>query len=359
MNVTAILTKSCNLRCTYCFEGACGAASSMSEETALRVCDFACSEQPVNRGISFFGGEPLLKRELIEKMVEKCSSLGDFRYNMTTNGVLLDESFVRFAEENKIHIALSHDGLAHDMCRVRADGTGSKAAADRALELIKGLRGTVIMLTTTPGTVRLLSESVFRLWDDGGRRVLVAPDGRPGRWDDESLEILRGEYEKIAAEYKKRLLRGDYVRFPSFDVKIADRVRGENHCNSCRIGYKQPIIDTDGSLYPCIQFNSLPEYRIGDIWSGFDEEKRREHLLRSLQPVTTCEGCAIADRCRHSCPCANFEQTGNMNTVSPFTCTQQRYLIESADRFAEELYSEDEKLFMTIYGKREEYPVEV
>lgn len=359
MNVTALLTNTCNLRCTYCFEGACG-VGSMNEETALRVCDFAFTPNEKRNGISFFGGEPLIKRDLIEKMVARCAELGDFSYNMTTNGILLDESFVEFARKNKIRIAFSHDGLAHDICRVFPDGSGSFDVLREKLSMVNSLPNSVIMLTTVPETVHMLSESVEWLYENGTKRVLVSTDGRPDRWDDDSFAVLSEQLEKCAADYEKRLLRGDRVRFPLFDVKISDRVRGENHCNNCHIGYKQPIIGTDGSLYPCIQFANRGEFKIGDIWNGFDEEKRRSLYVQSKQPVTTCIDCAIADRCRHSCPCANFEQTGSMTTVSPFTCASQRAVIELADRLAEHIYEKDPALFNSVYGgEREEYPVEV
>lgn len=353
MNITAILTTACNLRCSYCFEQGC-AVRSMDEATALRACEFAYGGEAEKNGISFFGGEPLLRRELLEKMVAYCGQLGTFSFNITTNGLLLDESFIEFARLHKIRIALSHDGLAQDICRRFADGRGSAAMLEKPLRLVTSLPNSVIMLTTTPQTVGLFADSVAWLWEQGARAVIAVPDGRPDIWDDSSMEQLKEQHGKLAAEYKKRLLRGDKVSLPVFDLKITDRVRGETRCNSCRIGYKQPIVDTDGGLYPCNQFNSLPEYRIGDVFGGFDEEKRRELLLRSVQPVESCAGCGIADRCAHSCPCTNFQQTGSFNTVSPFICTYQRILVETADRFAEELYRENSAVFMRKFSKPED-----
>ena len=102
MNISLILTKQCNLRCRYCFES--HENVWMSEETALRAIDMAMSDGSGSVGVSFFGGEPLLRKPLIHRCVEYAKGFPDvrFRWNMTTNGLLLDEKFLRFARDNGI-----------------------------------------------------------------------------------------------------------------------------------------------------------------------------------------------------------------------------------------------------------------
>ncbi len=345
MNLTVILTSACDLACTYCYERGRYPSASMSSETAMRVCEFAASDGG-RGGISFFGGEPLLRKELIYQMIERCGELGDFRYNITTNGLNIDEQFLRYAAEHRIKIALSHDGLAHDICRVFSGGSGSSSRLSHTLDMVNSLPESVIMLTFTPQTVSMLADSVAWLFDKGARSILASPDGRPSAgWTDSDMELLSRQYELIASAYEKRILKGDRVQFPSFDLIISDRVNGMSRCNSCRLGYKQPIVFCDGSIYPCIQFTPIEKYRIGDVFTGFDENKRLELYNESIKAIESCVDCAVADRCRHSCPCANFEQTGCMTEVSAFTCTHQRMLIDCADRMAERIFAADSPAF--------------
>lgn len=322
----------------------------MSEEVAMKACEFAANGG-TSGGISFFGGEPLLRKELIYKMVEKCSDLGSFSFSMTTNGICIDEDFISFARKNRLRIALSHDGLAHDICRRFPDGRKSSDRLAKVLRLVNTMPDSVIMLTFAKETAHLLAVSVTWLFDNGARSVIATPDSRPNAgWDDGDMDILREQYELIAQDYSERLARGERVRFPVFDMIITDRTRGESRCNGCRIGYRQPIVFCDGSIYPCIQFTGIEKYKIGDVFSGFDEKKRLEIFEQSVQPVESCVGCAVADRCRHACPCLNFQQTGSMNAVSPFTCTNQRMLIECADKMAKKIYETAPSVFDRVFS---------
>ena len=64
MHVTLHITTGCNMSCDYCYSPPNG-RNDMSRDTAYRTIDFIAENYPVNTGIIFFGGEPLLKRDLI------------------------------------------------------------------------------------------------------------------------------------------------------------------------------------------------------------------------------------------------------------------------------------------------------
>jgi uncharacterized protein len=124
MHLSLHLTNRCNLACRYCY--AARGQEDMTFETAVRAIQ-TCAAGP-NCGIIFFGGEPLLRRELIWEVIRWCERTepNRFHYKVTTNGTLLDEAFFDEAERLRLHVALSHDGMreAHDHSRTAADGTG-------------------------------------------------------------------------------------------------------------------------------------------------------------------------------------------------------------------------------------------
>lgn len=122
MHLTLHLTDACNLRCKYCYVRQ--DTHRMTLDTAKAAVNMA-ADDPGHHGIIFFGGEPLLRRQLIYDTVQYAESLGlpgKFHYKITTNGTLLDDEFLAFSKRYQVFIALSHDGTAQDVCRVYPDG---------------------------------------------------------------------------------------------------------------------------------------------------------------------------------------------------------------------------------------------
>ena len=120
MHLTLHLTDRCNLACRYCYQRHGGA--DMSFETAAAAIDRLATGN--NPGIVFFGGEPLLRKDLMLALVDRCEARepNRFHYKVTTNGTLLDESFLAEAGRRRLAVALSCDGVraAHDAFRVDA-----------------------------------------------------------------------------------------------------------------------------------------------------------------------------------------------------------------------------------------------
>ncbi|MDR2474316.1 MAG: 4Fe-4S cluster-binding domain-containing protein [Bacteroidales bacterium] len=68
MHVTLHITTGCNLNCRYCYSPPTS-RNDMSQQTAFQAIDFISENYPVNTGIIFFGGEPLLKKDLIRETI--------------------------------------------------------------------------------------------------------------------------------------------------------------------------------------------------------------------------------------------------------------------------------------------------
>ena len=143
MNMTLHLTDACNLRCRYCYQTR--SPERMSEETARKAIDLSrgggegvlSKGDTAHTGICFFGGEPLLMRGLVEKTVAYAKEIHgktghEFYFRLVTNGILLDESFLEFAAENRIGIGFSHDGLMQDDARIFPDGHGGDSGGENS-----------------------------------------------------------------------------------------------------------------------------------------------------------------------------------------------------------------------------------
>ena len=335
MNITLILTLQCNLRCRYCFETHTG--DHMTRETAFAAFDRIAASGDPQGGVSFFGGEPLLQKELIRDCVEYAQRFSPmtFRYNMTTNGLLLDQEFLDFADRNGIMIALSHDGAMSRVHRVYADGRDCADLLDKKLALLLHHRPDAFILSTvTPETAPMAADSVIGLFEKGVTRLNLTLDERPeAGWDAASMGTMSRQIGQIADYVLSAFAVGRNVFFHPLEEKILSVTRNRS-CHVCRLGKRKPYVDWDGTIYPCIQFGGHPAYRMGDVRHGIDEARQEDIYRRSLDKPASCRDCALAPRCVNDCACLNFQQNGRTDKVSPVQCEWQRLLIRQADGLA-------------------------
>lgn len=356
MNFTLHLTADCNLACRYCYEK--HGPERMDEATARAACDLMFSYGHKTNGFSLFGGEPLLCRDIIEKTLlyaaEKNRETGGrLSYMMTTNGLLLDESFLGFADEHDIKIALSHDGPLQDNQRVFKNGAGTSALLEPKIDLLLAhQKDAVAMLTLLPRNVSRLCEAVEWLYNRGFTRINTCIDYRPeAEWDDFSMAELDRQYSMIAEICDKLYDSPRPLTYLNFESKIAAYLAGKP-CIECRLGVKQPSIAPDGRIYPCNQFLNDPDYIMGDVWHGVDRDAQRRIYFEAEKPEATCEGCAIETRCRHHCACLNYSMTGDMHSVPPLQCVHERSVVRNADKLAELLYKRSSPRFLRAYANK-------
>ena len=114
----------CNLRCEYCFaaKGDFGRGRMlMPLNVAKKSIDFliANSGDRYNLELDFFGGEPLMNFDVVKETVRYARSLEkehhkNFRFTITTNGILLDDDKIDFINREMSNCVLSIDGRKED-----------------------------------------------------------------------------------------------------------------------------------------------------------------------------------------------------------------------------------------------------
>ena len=356
MHLTLHLTRACNLRCSYCYAPH-PADAGMTFETGRNALRFGGSVTDGACGIVFFGGEPLLHRDLIRDLVAEARAMeqrgeGRFHFKMTTNGLLLDEAFLQFAIEEYVLIAMSFDGVreAHDRYRRLPNGSPS---FDRLLPKLRMLLAArpyaSVLMVVDPDTVQWLTASVSFLLDEGCRYFIVSLN-YAGAWGDAELDELRRQYERLGDLYIEWTRQGRKFYLSPFEVKLSSHIQGEDVCKEhCELGIRQISVDPQGYLFPCVQFTTAgPASRwcIGDVTSGIDEAKRRRLRDESQDDKEPCRRCAIRRRCHNTCGCLNWQTTGTVSQVSPVLCAHEQMLIPIADRIGETLYGEQNVLFL-------------
>lgn len=365
MNFALYVTTKCNLCCTYCYQEDnnynsssefCGRAT-ISFETCKAALDYSISKGSKSTGFCLYGGEPLLGRDVIEKFVKYCrTSAPDghvVNFKIVTNGTLLDEEFLKFSKENNIGIALSHDGIMQDSCRVFPNKKGTFDMLSEKIDLLLKYQPKAVCMTTVdPKCVTKFADSIEYLFNKGFRVLISTPVlSRDCPWDDDTLELLRTEYEKISKLYLKWTEEGKEFYYATFDGKIRTRIVGDTSLRRlCEIGDKQPSILPDGRIYPCQQFIE-EKFCIGDVFNGIDPEKLQKiREFRSHTP-TICEECDYKSQCRYTCCCTNYQCTGRVDEISPFQCEHERILIETSNSIAEYLYEKRSESFIKKHYK--------
>lgn len=353
MHYTLHITNNCNMACNYCYVDK-NNIKIMSTDIIRKAVDIAAANTSGSAGIIFFGGEPLLHKNLIYETVEYCRwkqkhQEGMFHFKVTTNGLLMDKSFIDFSLRENLFIALSHDGIkeSHDKHRVDICGEGTFSRLSDTIDLLLENRPYApVLMVISPDTVQYYYESVNYLYSRGFRYIICSMN-YAGCWSDEQMEILKQEYEKLAKFYYDRTIKEDKFYLSPFEVKISSHINCDTYCNErCELGIKQVSIGPDGKIYPCVQFVGEPEYSIGDINTGIDEKRRQELYKMNDREKESCSHCEVKRRCNHFCGCLNKQATGSIEKVSPVLCAHERILMPIADKLAAKLFKKRNAMFI-------------
>ena len=343
------LTDSCNLNCTYCYENK--KIKNISFESIKAICDYEINQNSKYVNIVFYGGEPLLQKNLITQTIDYIKSKKSktiFYFGITTNGTLLDKKFIKYMKKNNfISIGYSIDGIkeVHNLNRKTVDGNNTfDIVYKNAKELLKVFKDAVSMSVITKNNLNNLANSVEFLIQTGFKKINLLFNYSEN-WIDEDLKEIEKQFSLISDIYSKFLLNEIDIDIPILDEKY--------NCNEdCGYGFKSINVGTDGNFYPCMQFVDKKEYIIGNCKNGIDKKAQLNLINNSRKETSTCKNCAIRTRCKHTCSCKNYSLTKNINTVSPFVCETEKIFIRIADKMAEKLYKENSKLFIQkFYNK--------
>ena len=341
----------CNLKCRYCFaeEGDYhGKRSLMSAEVGKKAIDFiiANSGKRRNLEVDFFGGEPLMNFDVVKEIVEygrEQEKLHDknFRFTITTNGILLDDEKQKYINENMHNVVLSLDGRKeiNDYMRPRAGGQGSyDIIVPKFQKLAESRNQTDYYLRGTFTHNNLdFSKDVFHIADDlGFKQVSVEPVVAEATESyaitEDDLDTIFEEYEKLAEQLYIRHKTGEKdFNFFHFMVDLTGGPCIAKRLSGCGSGTEYLAVTPEGDLYPCHQFVGQEEYKIGSVYNGIENTDIREEFANcNVYTKPDCKKCWAKFYCSGGCMANACHYAGDIMGTYEIGCKLQRKRIECA-----------------------------
>lgn len=339
----------CNLGCRYCFaeEGEYhGRRALMSLEVGKQALDFlvANSGNRRNLEVDFFGGEPTMNFDVVKELVRYGRSLEEphnknFRFTLTTNGVLLDDDIMEFANREMANVVLSIDGRkeVNDYMRPTRNGKGSYDLIVPKFRKFAELRNQTNYYVRGTFTHHNLdfSEDVLHLADLGFKQIsvepVVAPPEEPYAIREEDLPKLLEEYDKLAKEMIKREKEGRGFNFFHFMIDLTQGPCVAKRLSGCGSGTEYLAVTPWGDLYPCHQFVGMDEFKLGDVWHGVQaEEIRDEFKLCNVYAKEKCRNCFARFYCSGGCAANSYNFHGSILDAYDIGCELQKKRIECA-----------------------------
>lgn len=260
----------CNLNCSYCFASQGkyhGDRALMSLEVAKRSLDFLIEHSGTRRNleVDFFGGEPLMNFDMIKELVKYARSIEkqhnkNFRFTLTTNGVLIDDDVIEFANREMSNVVLSLDGRKdiHDRFRVDYAGNGSfdlvvpkfQKFVERRGDKSYYMRGT--FTHANPDFLKDIEEMLSLGFKELSMEPVVCAPEDACALTEEDLPIVFEQYERLAELMIKRRKEGRPFTFYHYMLDLAGGPCIYKRISGCGSGTEYMAVTPGATFIPAI-----------------------------------------------------------------------------------------------------------
>ena len=343
------IAHTCNLNCSYCFASQGkyhGERALMSLEVGKRALDFLIEHSGTRRNleVDFFGGEPLMNFDVVKELVayargreKECGK--NFRFTLTTNGVLIDDDVIEFANRECANVVLSLDGRKeiHDRFRVDHAGRGSyDVIVPKFQKLVEARGGKNYYMRGTfthanPDFLKDIEEMLsLGFCELSMEPVVCAPDD-PSALTEEDLPIVLEQYEKLAELMLKRHREGKPFTFYHYMIDLKGGPCIYKRISGCGSGTEYMAVTPWGDLYPCHQFVGEEKFKLGNVFDGVDNtEIQREFEACNVYARPECADCWAKLYCSGGCAANAYHATGSVTGVYAYGCELFRKRMECA-----------------------------
>ena len=339
----------CNLNCAYCFASQGkyhGDRAVMSFEVGKRALNFLIEHSGSRRNleVDFFGGEPLMNFDVVKQQVAYARSIEkekgkNFRFTLTTNGMLIDDDVIDFANREMSNVVLSLDGRKeiHDRYRVDYAGNGSwEKVVPKFQKLVEAREGKNYYMrgTFTHANPDFLND-IRQMLDLGFTELSMEPvvcaPGDPEELTQEDLPVVKQQYEELAELMRKRDREGKPFTFYHYMIDLTGGPCIYKRISGCGSGTEYMAVTPWGDLYPCHQFVGEEKFKLGDIYNGVTNTAIQDEFAAcNVYARPECRDCWAKLYCSGGCAANAYHSTGSIRGVYRYGCELFRKRMECA-----------------------------
>jgi len=343
------IAHTCNLNCSYCFASQGkyhGERAVMSFEVGKRALDFLVENSGSRRNleVDFFGGEPLLNFEVVKQLVAYARSIEkdagkNFRFTLTTNGMLIDEDVIDFCNKEMSNVVLSLDGRReiHDKFRVDYAGKGSFDTIVPKFQRLVEARGgkNYYMRGTFTHANPDFLEDIKVMLDLGFNELSMEPvvcaPGDPAELTPEDITVVMEQYEQLANLMRLRDKEGRPFTFYHYMIDLTGGPCIYKRISGCGSGTEYMAVTPWGDLYPCHQFVGDDKYRLGSIYEGVtNTAAQAEFAACNVYAKEECRDCWARLYCSGGCAANAYHATGKITGIYKSGCELFKKRMECA-----------------------------
>ncbi len=339
----------CNLNCSYCFASQGkyhGERAVMSFETGKRALDFLVENSGTRKNleVDFFGGEPLMNWQVVKDLVNYARSIEkqkgkNFRFTLTTNGVLIDDDVIDFCNREMSNVVLSLDGRKeiHDRLRVDYLGNGSwDRIVPKFQKLVEKrgdknyyMRGT--FTHANPDFMKDIETMLDLGFTELSLEPVVCSETDEARLTEDDIKIVLEQYEELAKLMIERQKQGRPFTFYHYMIDLTGGPCVYKRVSGCGSGTEYMAVTPWGDLYPCHQFVGEEKFKLGNIYDGVTNNALREEFRKcNVYAKAECKDCWAKLYCSGACAANAYHASGNINGIYPSGCKLFKKRIECA-----------------------------
>ncbi|MGX8705251.1 MAG: radical SAM protein [bacterium] len=290
---TILPTLACNARCVYCYEEG-RAQVTMTPEIVEQTIKFILDTHEGDKvHLSWFGGEPLLRPDMIDRICEGLREAGlEYKSSVISNGSLITPAIIEKMKGswNVKNIQISMDGAEADYIRRKR----YFKAADQYHDVMRNIN----MLAETGIVVSIRCNVDENNWEDipafiEDLKANIQNRSQVGVYFVPLNEVR--ESERGISMWRRIVEISPMIAAAGFRRSGYMRSGSNFRVNHCMADANSVVICPDGSLYACE--HCPPEAHYGDIFNGVTDEAARKAFCAPGPMREKCRGCAFLPEC--------------------------------------------------------------
>lgn len=312
------LTGGCNLACKYCFAEITKDYQTMTFDVARKAIMNMIDQENDSEeySIYFFGGEPLLEKELIKQITEYAYNLvvGEqhkkVNFLINTNATLVDETIVQLFKQYDFKVTVSLDGPMnyHDRNRVYHSGRGSFNKVMEGVELLKNNEiRTDLRATFSPETQDLVSNFIFfeSVKLPYAYSFTINSEYKLNKketlFEEDQFKTIGRELRKVMDFFYTKIRNEETIYYTGLNRRLSVLKYKQKRTYSCEAGRKSMTVDEQGNYFACQNMIPYKQTIMGNVDTGIYEKKRYRFQSKDLALLLDCHQCVIRNLCAGGC----------------------------------------------------------